>query len=150
MKHSGFALILSFLVVIFISACQQGDNMVSAMEPQVNEDQITRSVLKTGRTMIWVDCRLYESVVTPAAFKASSGKFDQLYAGGTFKDGIGLISESKPGNRDYNGGRWQLNLLKEGIPADKYSGACSVEDLDIADFESQSLYFECPLLSRKN
>jgi hypothetical protein len=42
-----------------------------------------------------------------------------------------------------------MNVLKEGVPADKYANACSVEDLDLNDFESTSNYFECPLLPRR-
>jgi hypothetical protein len=66
------------------------------------------------------------------------------------KDGIGLISESKPGDQDYNGGRWHLNVLKPTVSPNKYLTACSVEDLDLNDFESTQDYFECPLLPRKN
>lgn len=99
------------------------------------------------RPSAWVDCELFAGVVTPATFDPSSGNFDELYAGGNgFKSGAPLISESKPGDQDYNGGRWHLNVLKGSISADKYMNACTVEDLDLSDFESTSDYFECPLL----
>jgi hypothetical protein len=104
----------------------------------------------TQRPTAWADGEVYQSLVTPATFKPTSGNFDELYAGGNgFKDGIPLISESKPGDRDYNGGRWHLNVLKEGVDPDKYMHADSVEDLDLDDFESTSDYFECPLLPRR-
>lgn len=101
-------------------------------------------------TTAWVDCELFGSVVTAATFSPEQGNFDELYSGTNgFQDGVGLISESKPGDQDYNGGRWHLNLLKEGVDPDKYSDACSVEDLDLNDFESTDTYFECPLLPRR-
>ncbi len=108
-------------------------------------------MLKVGRTQVWADCELFNSIVTSATFKDNAGNFDQLYAAGntTFKDGIGLISEAKPGDQDYNGGRWHLNVLKENIGPNKYSEACSTEDLDLNDFESTDNYFECPLLPRR-
>ncbi|MHA2101687.1 MAG: hypothetical protein ACW99A_23815, partial [Candidatus Kariarchaeaceae archaeon] len=107
------------------------------------------TLLKVGRTNVWADCQLYASVVTPATFKPESDPFDQLYAA-NFKDDIGLISESKPGDQDYNGGRWHLNVLKSTVNPNKYINACSVEELDINDFESTQNYFECPLLPRRN
>ena len=58
----------------------------------------------------------------------------------------GWVTESKPGDADYNGGRWHANALKEGVPADKYANACTVENLDLNDFDSTDAYFECPLL----
>ena len=93
---------------------------------------------------------LFDGVVTPATFDPESDPFDELYAGGNgFLDGKPLISESKPGDQDYNGGRWHQNVLKAGVDPDKYKYASSVEDLDLADFDSTSNYFECPLLPRR-
>lgn len=111
----------------------------------------TISSLKTlPRPTTWVDCELFAGVVTPATFKPEAGNFDELYAGGNgFQDDSPLISESKPGDLDYNGGRWHLNVLKVGIAADKYQDACTVEDLDLDDFMSTDQYFECPLLPRR-
>jgi hypothetical protein len=99
-----------------------------------------------GRTHAWVDGILFRSVVTPATFNPESDPFDELYAGANFYDGVGLISEAKPGDQDYNGGRWHLNVLKEGVDPNKYSHATSVEELDLNDFVSTDMYFECPLL----
>lgn len=102
------------------------------------------------RPQTWVDCERFDGVVTPATFKPESDPFDELYAGGNgFLSGVPLISESKPGDADYNGGRWHKNVLKEGVDPNKYAGACSVEDLDLDDFEDAEEYFECPLLPRR-
>ena len=102
-----------------------------------------------------MDGELFDGVVTPATFDPASTPFDELYAGGNGfkKNGLGervpLISESKPGDQDYNGGRWHMNVLRGDVDPDKYEDATSVEDLDLADFDSMDRYFECPLLPRR-
>ena len=102
------------------------------------------------RPQTWVDCERFDGLVTPATFNPERHPFDELYAGGAgFKNGVPLISESKPGDADYNGGRWHMNVLKDGVPEDRYANACSVEDLDLSDFDSTGNYFECPLLPRR-
>ena len=89
------------------------------------------------RPQTWVDCELFDGVVTPANFDPESDPFDELYAGGDgFQDGVPLISESKPGDQDYNGGRWHMNVLKAGVAVDKYTTACRVEDLEIPNYRS--------------
>ena len=104
---------------------------------------------KRPQPPIWVDCILYSGIVVPATFKPNSDSFDELYVieGGTFLGGIPLISDSKPGDRDYNGGRWHLNVLKDMSLKEKYSNICSNEDADFdaGDFVSTMDYFECPL-----
>lgn len=99
-----------------------------------------------GRATVWVDGELFGTVVTPAVFDPANGPFDELYAcgDGTFKDGVPLISESKPGDQDYNGGRWHLNVLIDGKTCD--GNADSVEDLHLDDFMPTGMHFECPLL----
>ena len=115
------------------------------------------------RPSTWVDTELFAGVVTPATFNPESDPFDELYtAGGPncsgdpddpdefvgFKNGVPLISESKPGDRDYNGGRWHLNIIS-GVDCDKYDDADSVDVLDLGDFMPTAIYFECPLLPRR-
>ncbi|HET6445769.1 MAG TPA: hypothetical protein VFI27_14445 [candidate division Zixibacteria bacterium] len=100
-----------------------------------------------ARATVWVDGELFGTVVTPAVFDPAHGPFDELYTcgpGGAFKDGVPLISEAKPGDQDYNGGRWHLNVLKEGSECN--ADADSVEELNLNDFDSTDMYFECPLL----
>ena len=111
------------------------------------------------RPQTWVDGELFNGVVTPATFDPASDPFDELYAVGdqcigldmddSFLDGVPLISESGPGDQDYNGGRWHLNVLKTTVACDKYENADEVGDLTLADFESTDMYFECPLLPRR-
>ena len=68
---------------------------------------------KLPQPLIWADSNLYSGIVVPATFKPESDPFDELYAmpDNTFKDGVPLISDSKPGDKNYNGGRWHLNVL---------------------------------------
>ena len=109
-----------------------------------------RGPLPTPQT--WVDDQLFNGVVTPATFDPESDPFDELYSCSgpptpSFADGVPLISESKPGDQDYNGGRWHLNVATDTNACKvKYSSATSVEDLDLNDFMSTPNYFECPLL----
>jgi len=103
------------------------------------------------RPQTWNDCELFDGVVTPATFNPASKPFDELYAGGNgFLNGVPLISESGPGDQDYNGGRWHMNVLKPWVDPNKYMDACTVEDLDLDDFMSTANYFECPLLPRRS
>jgi hypothetical protein len=100
-----------------------------------------------GRPATWVDGELFAGVVAPATFDPALGSFDELYMctdGTTFKDGVPLISDAGPGDTDYNGGRWHLN-----VSTNCDSTADSVEDLDLSAFESTDTYFECPLLPRR-
>ena len=102
------------------------------------------------RPETWVDGERFGGVVTPATFDPANGNFDELYmcgAAGTFKDGVPLISDAGPGDTDYNGGRWHLNVLKPGRTCP--STADSDQDLNLDDFMSTSTYFECPLLPRR-
>lgn len=109
------------------------------------------------RPATWADGELFGGVVAPAKFDPANGKFDELYmcgpnSPGGFKDGVPLISDSKPGDQDYNGGRWHLNVLKPGVPCSKYANADSDQDLDLGDFQEGTApapYFECPLLPRR-
>jgi hypothetical protein len=143
MKFKSLIGISAALTILLLAGCETSNGV------DVVGEQESPTLLKVGRTNVWADCQLYASVVTPATFNPSSDPFDKLYAA-SFKDEIGLISESKPGDQDYNGGRWHLNVLKSNVDPDKYINACSVEDLDLNDFESTQNYFECPLLPRRN
>lgn len=122
----------------------------AATAPGATSGTVTAQGGPRPRPESWADCERFAGVVTPATFKPESDPFDELYMGGNgFADGVMLISESKPGDPDYNGGRWHVNRLKSGVDPAKYADACRVEDLDLADFEPTSDYFECPLLPRR-
>ena len=125
------------------------ENSFSLIEKLSDNELISA---KRPRPTIWADCQKYSGVVTPATFKPESDPFDELYAmpEATFKDGAPLISDSKPGDQDYNGGRWHMNVLKDGVDPAKYADACVEEDLDLNDFMATDAYFGCPLTRFKN
>ncbi len=148
-KLAFFPAMLFLIAAVGFTGCNTESGPVT---PENNVDQQAGSsvLMKVGRGQIWADDILFNTVGTPANFNPSSGKFDELYnvglVGGAFKDGIGAISESKPGDQDYNGGRWHVNVLKANVDPFKYDDASSVDDLTLSDFESASVYFECPLI----
>lgn len=142
------------MLFIFV-ACEKNASMEAET---IKDDQLSNARNRQSeaaalmRPQSWADCLLFDGVVTPANFKPESDPFDELYMnnlGIGFKEGKALISESKPGDHDYNGGRWHLNVIKPGVDPAKYRYACSVENLDLTDFMSTENYFECPLLPRK-
>lgn len=139
--------LLCLAVVMVGVGCNSPDSVV---DPDANVKTEPPSLLKAGLGgQIWADCELFGTVGTPTSFKPSSGNFDELYNGANFKGGVGAISESKPGDRDYNGGRWHVNALKKDVNPNKYNDVCNVDYLDKNDFESTETYFECPLLPRR-
>jgi len=151
MKHFMMRLGALLFMAFALGSCNFTDSPVSN-DYQTTDAADTGALLKVGKGgTIWADCELFRTVGTPAHFKPENGPFDELYnvqgAGTTFKDGVAAISESKPGDKDFNGGRWHVNILKEGVPLEKYLQACSVEDLDLNDFTGTDTYFECPLLA---
>lgn len=141
-------------MMLLCTSCQKSIETETAVDDvAVNSKNLQVRLASNGvmnRPNSWGDCELFAGVVTPATFKPESGNFDELYVNpGGYKDGVPLISDSKPGDRDYNGGRWHVNVLKESVMAGKYAMACAFEDLDPADFESTDMYFECPMLPRR-
>ncbi len=148
-KLASFTAMLFLITAVGFMGCSSESGPVTP-ENTIDQNAGSSVLMKVGRGQIWSDDILFNTVGTPAAFSPASGNFDELYnvglVGGAFKDGIGAISEAKPGDQDYNGGRWHVNVLKANIDPDKYDDASHVDDLDLSDFESTSVYFECPLL----
>jgi hypothetical protein len=138
--------VLAFGASIAGISCSQGGGVVA---PDNDTDAVaaeTSGTFQASRTSrdaaIWADCEAFSTLGTKTAFK--NGPFDALYNGATFKDGLGAVSESKPGDKDYNGGRWHVYTLKAEVDTD-YSEVCSVADINPDDFEDTHTYFECPL-----
>ncbi len=141
--------LLTLTAVVAVTGCSETAQVTSPVqEVQPSFASVTGEANRAlPRPRTWVDGELFAGLVTPATFDPQSDPFDELYAGGNgFLNGVPLISESKPGDRDYNGGRWHMNVLRAGVDPDKYANATGVGDLDLSDFQSTDNYFECPLL----
>lgn len=136
---------IALLSIVVLESCQKDGDIVPA-DSSIN-DQLSKADNGRPKTMVWSDDILFRSVVTPAVFDGDKGNYDKLFLGSFYND-VELISESKPGDQDYNGGRWNLYVLRNGATTD-YSMATSDGDLDLNDFESAGKYFECPLLPTK-
>ena len=67
-----FNYFLGILFSVFLIGCES-ENIINPVEEQASP------LLKVGRTVVWADDILYNSVVTPATFKPESGNFDNLY-----------------------------------------------------------------------
>lgn len=91
----------------------------------------------------------YRTVGTPTDLPAH-GKFDTIYVLG---HGLANVSESAPGDRDYNGGRWEVRPITwVNISPTQFTNAEQIEqaaadgDIEIGMVVKR---FECPLI-RKN
>ena len=143
--------LLTLTALVAVAGCTEGpDVTMPVVETQPSFASVMGEMHRARpRPQSWVDGELFAGVVTPATFSPESDPFDELYSCGdfgSFLNGVPLISESKPGDQDYNGGRWHLNVLLDATVCAQYSDADGVEDLDTDDFVSTDMYFECPLL----
>ena len=129
-------LLTGLLILVASTGCQDsvvGVDKSAGLSAEVapSAQAVSKNGAQLGGT-IWADGELFGTVGTPTSLPPH-GPFDKLYQG-NFKDGVGAISESKPGDKDWNGGRWDVYVLKMGVTTD-YSNADKVEDLNLNDFE---------------
>ncbi len=100
----------------------------------------------------YVDDALYRTVGTPTDFSgtgAPAASFDRIYALG---DGLRNVAEAKPGDRDFNGGRWMVLPVTwaAGVTpvqltsAEQVSAYAAAGMLTIAS--SPVKLFECPVI----
>jgi hypothetical protein len=98
---------------------------------------------------IYADDMAYRTVATPTNLPSpENAPFDVIYAfPGT---SLAAVSEAKPGDQDYNGGRWHVYLVTFlTIPPTQFTN-----DQDILTAESMgqvaitpvNVYFVCPLI----
>ena len=94
--------------------------------------------------MFYANDELYESAVTPAHVP-DRGPFDAFYI---FPDCMTCspVSDSAPGDRDYNGGRWAV-ILAHGIEEQLTYAADVVAEADM--LEDTGHRFVCPLILRR-
>jgi hypothetical protein len=100
----------------------------------------------------YVDGELYRTVGTPTDFSgtgAPARSFDAIYVLG---DGLRNVAEAKPGDRDYNGGRWMV------LPVTWAAGTTPVQLVSAEQVEAYAAagmltiaaapvkLFECPVI----
>ena len=116
---------------------------------------------------IWANNALYDTILTDTAFHLPPVQStDVLY--NFMISGLGgqrAVSESAPGDRNYNGGRWAVKLAVfteagkavhdpdgDGIVNFELTNANDVQthsSLGHIEIVDTAIYFECPLLPRK-
>ncbi|MDH3871367.1 MAG: hypothetical protein OEU44_04060 [Gammaproteobacteria bacterium] len=113
---------------------------------------------------IWANDTVYDTILTDTNFKSPpEGSTDALYNFGmSGLMGQRAVAESAPGDRDYNGGRWDVKLVMfttQGLAAHDPDGdgTANFELTNAADVLHHEMlghieimdanhYFECPLL----
>ena len=95
---------------------------------------------------IYAHDETYRTVATPTELPPH-GKFDTLYVLG---EGLAPVSESAPGDRDYNGGRWEvrpvtfLNVAPmQYTNAEDIVAAADRGEIEIGEVAAR---FVCPLI----
>lgn len=116
---------------------------------------------------IWANDNLYDTIVTPTTFVAPPDhSTDVIYS--FMMSGLSgqrSVAESAPGDRDYNGGRWDVQMVvftAQGMDAHDPDGDGFVnfeltnaedvlahEQLGHIIINEANFYFECPLLPRR-
>ena len=100
----------------------------------------------------YVDDVRYRTVGTPTDFSntgAPAWSFDEIYALGS---GLVNVAEAKPGDRDYNGGRWMVLPITwaAGVTPTQLTSAEEVHawaDAGLLTIASTSVkQFECPVI----
>lgn len=113
---------------------------------------------------IWGDGVTWDTVLTPTSFKQPPGhSVDLLYNFGmSGLSGQRAISSNVPGDREYNGGRWWVQMVVfteqgllahdpdgDGVANFELTSAAAVADhiaLGHIEVFETSTYFECPLI----
>jgi hypothetical protein len=117
---------------------------------------------------IWAHGELYDTVITPTTFVAPpEHSTDILYNFGmSGLAGQRSVSESAPGDTDFNGGRWDVQMVvftPQGVEAHDPDGD-GIVNYELTDagevlddealghiiINEANFYFECPLLPRRN
>ncbi len=116
---------------------------------------------------IWAGGQLYDTVVTPATFvQPPEHTTDALYLFAINGLGQRLVSDSAPGDPDYNGGRWSVQVVtitpagiaaldadNDGLIDDEMTSVDDVIAAEAAGYltiNAANIYFECPLLPRRS
>lgn len=116
---------------------------------------------------IWAHGELYDTIITPTTFKAPPLQSTDIIYNFDMSglQGQHSVAESAPGDRDYNGGRWNVQKVvftQEGLAIHDPDGDGMVnfelmsaeqvlmhEALGHLTVFSADFYFECPMLPRR-
>jgi hypothetical protein len=103
-----------------------------------------------ARDAIWADGALYATVATPTHLP-NHGPKDGIFAFPNYPSQRS-VAESKPGDQDYNGGRWQVYLIDVVNPGNLPGELTSWEEvqnyINSGDLEMIGLgpSFVCPMI----
>ncbi len=98
---------------------------------------------------LYVDGGLYRTIATPTDLSGTGAprhSFDTIYALG---NGLINVAEAKPGDRDYNGGRWMVTAIEwhttptQLTSAEEVLAAEAAGDLSIGGVVKM---FVCPVI----
>ena len=98
----------------------------------------------------YVDDHLYRTVGTPTDFSgtgAPAHSYDRIFALG---NGLTNVAEAKPGDRDFNGGRWMVVPVDwQSVTPTQVTDAdvlIALEEAGLIAFGDPVKYFECPVI----
>ncbi|MBI5674819.1 MAG: hypothetical protein HZC48_03170 [Nitrospirae bacterium] len=116
---------------------------------------------------IWANGNIYDTILTPATFVAPPLQSTDIIYSFMLSglEGQRSVAESAPGDQDYNGGRWNVQMVvftPQGIAVHDPDGDGIVnfelttaemvlehEALGHLTISAANFYFECPLLPRR-
>ncbi len=98
----------------------------------------------------YIDDQLYRTIGTPTDFSgtgAPASSFDTIYALG---NGLTNVAEAKPGDQDFNGGRWMVLPVTWNVTPVQLTNAEQVEWYDqqgwLTIATEPAKLFECPVI----
>ena len=116
---------------------------------------------------IWADDQLYDTVATPTSFVAPPEHSTDLIYSFMMSglDGQRSVADAAPGDPDFNGGRWNVQMVVftgDGLDAldmdddgvidfelTNDADVLAAESLGYLEISPANFYFECPLLPRR-
>ena len=132
-RYRSYALVGVAALALAIAALSVAVPSVSAGQPQGPHGSVVF-------ISVYAHDTLYGSVVAPNSLPAK-GHFDELYVfpGTSFT----IVSDAAPGDRDYNGGRWHVNMVMGAAVQFTNAEDVLASGLTIV---STGTHFSCPLL----
>ena len=98
----------------------------------------------------YVDGERYRTIATPTDLSntgAPDHSFDRIYALG---DGLVNVAEAKPGDTDYNGGRWMVIPVTWHVTPEQLTDADTIEQYEedgMLSFGEPTTFFVCPVIN---